>query len=75
MGFASPAAPEVEAAIQTVLAACLAHDVPCAITTGPGTVQQRLDQGFRFVTVGADGGLSSGAANALRLGREAAGRD
>ena len=75
MGYASPAAPEVEAAIQTVLGACLEHDVPCAITTGPGSVQQRLEQGFRFVTVGADGGLSSGAANALRLGLEAAGRD
>ncbi len=33
MGHASPAAPEVEAAIQTVLAACLGHDVPCAIIT------------------------------------------
>lgn len=75
MGYASPAAPEVEAAIQTVLAACLAHDVPCAITTGAGSVQQRVEQGFRFVTVGADGGLPAGASDALRLGREAAGRD
>lgn len=75
MGYASPAAPEVEAAIQTVLAACLEHDVPCAITTNAGNVQQRIDQGFRFVTVGIDSGLSTGAANALRLGREAAGRD
>lgn len=75
MGYASPAAPEVEEAIQTVLGACLEHDVPCAITTGPGSVQQRIEQGFRFVTVGADGGLSAGAANALRLGLEAAGRD
>ena len=65
MGYTSPAAPEVEQAIQTVLGACLEHDVPCAITTG---------QGFRFVTVGADGGLNTGASNALRLGREAAGR-
>lgn len=75
MGYASPAAPEVEAAIQTVLRACLANDVPCAITTGAGSVQQRINEGFRFVTVGADGGLSAGASNALRLGREAAGRD
>lgn len=75
MGYASPAAPEVEAAIQTVLAACLAHDVPCAITTGAGSVQQRVEQGFRFVTVGADGGLPAGASTALQRGREAAGRD
>lgn len=75
MGYASPAAPEVEAAIQTVLRACLDNDVPCAITTGAGSVQQRINEGFRFVTVGADGGLNAGASNALRLGREAAGRD
>ncbi|MDA1370774.1 MAG: aldolase/citrate lyase family protein [Proteobacteria bacterium] len=74
MGYASPAAPEVEAAIQTVLRACLDNDVPCAITTGAGSVQQRIEQGFRFVTIGADGGLGVGASNALRLGREAAGR-
>ena len=74
MGYTSPAAPEVEEAIQTVLGACLEHDVPCAITTGPGSVQQRIEQGFRFVTVGADGGLNTSASSALRLGREAAGR-
>ncbi len=75
MGYASPAAPQVEAAIQTVLAACLEHDVPCAITAGASSVRQRIEQGFRFVTVGSDNGLSSGAANTLRLGLEAAGRD
>ena len=74
MGYTSPAATEVEEAIQTVLGACLEHDVPCAITTGPGSVQQRIEQGFSFVTVGADGGLNTGASSALRLGREAAGR-
>lgn len=75
MGYPSPAAPEVEAAIQRVLRACLDNDVPCAITTGPGSVEQRINEGFRFVTVGADGGLNTGASTALRLGREAAGRD
>jgi len=74
MGYASPAAPQVEEAIQTVLAACLENDVPCAITTNANTVQQRVEEGFRFVTVGADGGLSSGASRALSIGREAAGR-
>lgn len=71
MGYTSPAAPEVEAAIQTVLAACLAHDVPCAITTNSNSVADRINQGFRFVTVGTDGGLSEGASDALRLGRDA----
>ena len=75
MGYTAPAAPEVEAAIQEVLAACLEHDVPCAITTNARTVQQRIEQGFRFVTVGVDSGLSAGASSALRLGREAAGQN
>ena len=75
MGYSSPAAPQVEEAIQRVLQACLANDVPCAITTGPGSVQDRIEQGFSFVTVGADGGLNANAANALQMGREAAERD
>ena len=75
MGYTSAAAPEVEAAIQRVLRACLDHDIPCAITTGAVSVQERIEQGFRFVTVGADGGLNVGASTALQLGREAAGRD
>jgi len=74
MGYASSSAPEVEAAIQTVLAACIAHDVPCAITTNSRSVEQRLAQGFRFVTVGLDGGLSTSAQDALNRGRGAAGR-
>lgn len=74
MGYTSPAAPEVEAAIQTVLSSCLQHDIPCAITTNARTVEQRLQEGFRFVTVGTDGGLPAGARNALQLGRDAAGR-
>ncbi len=74
MGFSNAAAPEVESAIQTVLAACLAHDVPCAITTNSRTVEQRLEQGFRFVTVGLDGGLSTGAQDALNRARSASGR-
>lgn len=74
MGYASPAAPEVEAAIQTVLDACLDSGVPCAITTSAGSVAQRVEEGFRFVTVGADGGLSTFTSDALTRGRTAAGR-
>ena len=75
MSCFGPTAHQVEEAIQRVLRACLANDVPCAITTGAGSVQDRIEQGFSFVTVGADGGLNSNAANALQIGREAAGRD
>ena len=75
MGYTSPSEPAVEEAIQRVLAACLAHDVPCAITTNSRTVEQRVREGFRFVTVGLDSGLPAGARNALQLGRQAAGKD
>lgn len=71
MGYTSSAAPEVEAAMQTVLASCLETGVPCAITTSSRSVQDRIDQGFGIVTVGLDGGLGVGASEALRLGREA----
>ncbi len=74
MGYASAAAPEVESAIQIVLAACIAHDVPCAITTNSRSVEQRIEEGFRFVTVGLDGGLSAGTQDALNRGRMAGGR-
>lgn len=74
MGHASSSAPEVEAAIQSVLATCLEKDIPCAITTSSRNVEQRIAEGFRFVTVGLDGGLSAGTSDALRLGREAADR-
>ncbi len=72
MGY--PSGSEVEDAIQRVLAACLAQGVPCAITTGAGSVERRLNEGFRFVTVGFDGGISAGVATALERGRAAAGR-
>jgi 4-hydroxy-2-oxoheptanedioate aldolase len=71
MGYASSVAPEVETAIQAVLSACLAHDVPCAITTNSQTVEQRIEQGFRFVTIGLDGGLSARTQEALDRGRSA----
>lgn len=74
MGYSSPAAPEVEAAIQTVLSACIKHDVPCAITTNARSVEQRIKEGFRFVTVGLDGGLSTATQETLNKGRNAGGR-
>ncbi len=66
--------PDVEAAIQTVLASCLAHNIPCGLTTGAGNVEQRISQGFRFVTVGGAGGITPGTAEALNRGMSAAGR-
>jgi 4-hydroxy-2-oxoheptanedioate aldolase len=67
--------PEVEAAIQTVLRAARARNMPIGITTGAGTVAQRVKEGFNFVTVGfGDGGITPATAQALERGREAAGR-
>jgi 4-hydroxy-2-oxoheptanedioate aldolase len=69
-------APEVEAAIQTVLRAALARKIPIGITTGPDTVERRLKEGFNFVTVGfGDGGMTPESARALEIGRKAAGRN
>jgi 4-hydroxy-2-oxoheptanedioate aldolase len=69
--------PEVVAAIDRVLAACLAHDVPCGLTTSAGNVEARLAQGFRFVTVGywGDAGIGTGTSEALDIARRASGRD
>jgi 4-hydroxy-2-oxoheptanedioate aldolase len=69
--------PEVQAAIDSVLALCVRHNVPCGITSNAGTVAGRLEQGFRFPTVGywGDAGIGGGVAEALRVAREAAGRN
>jgi len=68
--------PEVERGIQTVLAACKRHDVPCGLTTGASSVQERVDQGFTFVTIGyhSDAGISTGPGEALRIARGHSGR-
>jgi 4-hydroxy-2-oxoheptanedioate aldolase len=68
----APTDPQVEAAIQEALAACLEHEVPCGITTGAQDVAKRIEQGFRFVTVGGDGGISPWTAQTLKIGRDAA---
>jgi 4-hydroxy-2-oxoheptanedioate aldolase len=67
-------APEVEAAVQVVLKACRAHNIPCGITTGPADVEKRIREGFRIVTVGLDGGMTASSSTALQRGRTVAGR-
>jgi 2-keto-3-deoxy-L-rhamnonate aldolase RhmA len=56
----------VEEAIQTVLAACLELDVPCGITAGVDDIEERLDQGFRFIIVTQPEALAVGRAHAGR---------
>ncbi len=69
--------PEVEANIQRVLEICLELDMPCGLTTNAGNIAERIEQGFRFPTVGywGDAGIGGGTAEALRRAREASGRD
>lgn len=62
--------PEVEAAIQKVLRAAKEAGVPCGTLTGGAGVARRLEQGFQFLAVGSDGGLSSGVQESLKAGAE-----
>lgn len=62
----------VEAAIQTVLAECLAAGVACGITAGPDDIGERLDQGFRFFIVTSPETLTVGRAHAGRAEAEVA---
>ena len=62
----------VEAAIQTVLAECLAAGVACGITAGPDDIGERLDQGFRFFIVTSPEALTVGRAHAGRAEAEVA---
>ena len=67
---------ETEAAIQTILRACLAHDVPCGVTAGADQMARRIEEGFRILgTGGLPGGLTASAAAALQAGREAVGQE
>lgn len=66
---------ELEAAVQRVLAAAKARNLPIGITTGANSVEQRIREGFNFVTVAfGDGGVTPAGAAALQRGRSAAGR-
>jgi 4-hydroxy-2-oxoheptanedioate aldolase len=68
-------APEVEAAIQTILRAARTRKLAIGITTSAATVERRLREGFNFVTVGfGDGGITPESARTLAIGRKATGR-
>ena len=62
--------PAVERAIEKVLAACKEAGVPCGTLTGAGEVKKRLQQGFQFLAVGGDAGLSTSVDAALKEGAE-----
>jgi 4-hydroxy-2-oxoheptanedioate aldolase len=63
-------APEVEVAIEKILRAARQAGVPCGTLTSGSGVTRRLEQGFQFLAVGGDSGVSAGVQEALRLGAE-----
>lgn len=61
--------PSVEEAIEKVIAAAEKTGVPLGTLCGGGDVERRLAQGFDFLAVGGDGGLSGGVQEAVKKGR------
>lgn len=59
----------VETAIEKVLAAGRQAGLPVGTLCPPSQVERRLAQGFRFLAVGGDGGVSGSVAEAVRRGR------
>lgn len=58
-------APAVEQAMEQVLAACRAAGVPCGTLIEEAEIEHRLAQGFTFLALGSDTGLTTAAAGAL----------
>ncbi len=61
--------PAVETAIDQVVAAARESGVPLGTLCGGGEVEKRLAQGFRFLAVGSDGGVSGSVQEAVKTGR------
>ena len=66
----SPDSPEIGAARQRILDACLTHDVVCGLPVNAANIEQRITEGWRYLDVGRAGaGLTPGADAAMRVGR------
>lgn len=65
-----PGSPDLETAIQTVLNAAKARSIPVAITANARDAPQRMQQGFRILTLGGDG-LSANTVEGIRVARSA----
>ncbi len=61
--------PAVEEAIEKVVAVAKQTGVPLGTLCSSRQVEKRLEQGFRFLAVGGDGGLSGPVTEAVRIGR------
>jgi 4-hydroxy-2-oxoheptanedioate aldolase len=76
MGFGGASdSPELEAAIQTVVKAAARKKIPIGITAyTPELVTKRLAEGFKFLAIGQDIGLTPGIDATLKAGRAAGGK-
>lgn len=63
-------APEVQAAMKKILAAAKAADVPCGTLTDAEHVQEKLAEGYRFLAVGFDDGLTASVEQAVTNARQ-----
>lgn len=61
--------PAVEQAIEKVVAVAKETGVPLGTLCSGSQVEKRLSQGFRFLAVGGDGGLSGSVQQAVKTGR------
>lgn len=61
--------PAVEEAIEQVIAAAKPTGVPLGTLCSASQVEKRLAQGFQFLAVGGDGGISAGVHEAVKIGR------
>jgi 4-hydroxy-2-oxoheptanedioate aldolase len=68
----SPTSAEAEAGLQTILKACLEHNVPCGVVANAPDVQRRVREGWKYLEVGAaNGGMTPSSDATLRAGRSA----
>jgi 4-hydroxy-2-oxoheptanedioate aldolase len=69
--------PDVAAGMKKVLDVCKRRNIPCGLTTNADSVEQYLEEGYSFVTVGYwnDAGISGAVEEALDIAREASGRN
>ncbi len=72
LGYAGqPEHPEVEKAIQEVLAVTKELNIPCGILVNKGNIEKRVQEGFRFLVIA---GTPGEVEDAAKMGRAASGR-
>lgn len=65
-----PGSPEREQGLQTVLKACLRHNVPCGVLANANDIPRRIKEGWKYLEV-PGGAISAAGEAALKAGRAA----